>query len=62
MSEKRKYSKKSAYWDKFNGPLEDQIQNLQIKGTNQATVMTKQKSNFQDHKSLFLSFPNIKLV
>jgi hypothetical protein len=43
-------------------PHSDQIQNLQIKGTNQATVMTKQKSNFQDHKLLFLSFPNIKLV
>jgi hypothetical protein len=30
MSDKRKYSKKSAYWDKFNQPLENTIQNLQI--------------------------------
>ena len=43
-------------------PHSDLIQNLLIKGTNQATVMIKQKLNFQDHKLLFLNFPNIKLV
>ena len=43
-------------------PHSDLIQNLQIKGTSQATAMTKQKLNFQDHKLLFLNYPNIKLV
>ena len=40
----------------------DLIQNLQIKGTSQATAMTKQKLNFQDHRLLFPNYPNIKLV
>lgn len=43
-------------------PHSDLTQNLRIKGTNQVIVMTKQKLNFLDPKSLFPNYPNIKLV